>query len=129
MSMKRWLKYGSLLVVLLLAVALTGCDGPEIRIIGVANGFTYPGVVTPHVNVEGENVELTVTLNGEAYDGQTIVANGEYVLTAIAVDENDRTTTKTINFTIRQGATNVYVLDDFTNFGGWSVENAAAIDH
>ena len=113
---------------LVVAVMLVGCSQARLDIVitGVENGGVYASAVTPVVGVEAEGASVTTTLNGAAYDGSAISADGVYVLNVEASLEQ-QTASKSVTFSIKQGATNYTVLDGFTQLDGFSKENDAEL--
>lgn len=77
-----------ILSLIVLAVLFAGCSaGPVVKITGVEDGKVYGDAVTPGVAVDPEDAEVTLTLNGNPYDGSPITENGSYTLTAAATAE------------------------------------------
>ena len=73
---------------------------PVITISGVEDGKEYTDKVTPKV-VTSEQAVVTMTLNGKAYDGSAITAEGKYELTVNAVDAaGNKAKTVTVKFSI-----------------------------
>jgi len=116
-------------VLTMLVIVLAGCD-PQVavNITGVQDGGFYAQAVTPSVEVQPADAELSIVLNGQPYSGEPIAANGRYTLTATATS-NGKTQTRSVTFTIMQGVSNYILIDDFSSFEGYSRENDAAISH
>ncbi|HOB09227.1 MAG: hypothetical protein WAP20_02295 [Limnochordia bacterium] len=116
-------------VLTLMVLALAGCDSlPAVTISGVNDGAFYSEAVTPVVEVDPADAELTMTLNGEPYHGEPISENGHYTLTATATF-NGKTQSRSVSFSIMLGVANYTLIDDFSSFDGFSRENDAEISH
>jgi hypothetical protein len=116
-----------ILSLIVLAVLFAGCSaGPVVKITGVEDGKVYGDAVTPGVAVDPEDAEVTLTLNGNPYDGSPITENGSYTLTAAATAEGV-TQSQSVSFSIRKGVSNYVLFDDFEIFDGYSTENDASL--
>lgn len=86
---------------------------PVITIDGVSEGKVYNNKVAAKVTAnEGT---LTVTLDGKAYNGEDITAQGTHKLSISAVDAAGNTSTKSVSFTIQPAlGTDKQSSDDLT---------------
>ena len=73
---------------------------PEITVDGVIDGMKYDKEVKPVITVN-EDTELTMTLNGEAYNGEEIESEGEYILKVVAKDKAGNITELELEFSIK----------------------------
>lgn len=75
---------------------------PIITISGVQEGKIYEDTtVKPEISVN-EDSDITVTLNGTAYNGEVITEEGNYKLVVTAVDKAGNKTVKEISFSIKK---------------------------
>lgn len=74
---------------------------PVITITDVINGTKYDKEVKPNISVDDENANIVITLNDEAYNGESIKENGKYVLKVVATDIAGNSSEKTIEFEIK----------------------------
>lgn len=128
--MRRWRTVVSIAVLAFLAIALAGCDDTAVvvDITGVEDGAAYSEAVTPVIVVEPENAEVSITLNGQPYDGGPISENGDYTLTVTATLD-DKSRSQSVSFKIMLGVSNYYLIDNFAGLDGFSTENDAALSH
>lgn len=73
---------------------------PEITVEGVQDGFKYENEVKAVVKANEKTSELTVTLDGKAYDGSVINTDGKHELKVTAVDLAGNKSEKTVTFTV-----------------------------
>lgn len=73
---------------------------PEITVEGVQDGFKYENEVKPVVKTDEKTSELTVILDGKAYDGSAVNTDGKHVLKVTAVDLAGNKSEKTVTFTV-----------------------------
>ncbi len=120
----------SIAVLALLVITLAGCDDTAlvVKITEVQDGAVYPEPVTPVVVANPEDAGISMTLNGQPYDGGPISENGEYTLTATATF-NGRSVSRSVTFTIMLGVSNYTLIDDFSILDGFSTENDASLAH
>lgn len=71
---------------------------PIISITGVTNNGYYYNPVTPRVDIDDTEASVTITLNGNSYDGNVINSTGNYILKVIAVDKAGNKSEKIVNF-------------------------------
>jgi len=72
---------------------------PVVVVDGLVDNGVYNTVVTPVISYN-EDVTTSLLLNGEAYNGEGISADGEYSLVAVAMDKAGNITTTVLSFII-----------------------------
>lgn len=83
---------------------------PAINVTGITEGGYYNYNVTPLINVTDANLNSTVvTLNGTAYNGETVTEEGNYTLNVYADDLAGNNATRELNFTIDKTAPGLVV--------------------
>ncbi len=95
-------KFRVLHIAFLLALTLmfTGCLESSLEVTGVENNKVYSNPVTPIITA-GEEMTLTITLNGEEFvSGTEISEPGDYELVIVSESEKGETITETYSFTI-----------------------------
>ena len=73
---------------------------PEVTIDGVIDGMKYDKEVKPVITIS-EDTELTMTLNGEGYNGEEIKSEGDYILKVVAKDKAGNITEVEVEFSIK----------------------------
>lgn len=73
---------------------------PEITVDGVIDGMKYDTEVKPVITVS-EDIELTMTLNDEVYNGEEIKSEGDYILKVVAKDKAGNITELELEFSIK----------------------------
>lgn len=62
-------------------------EAPQVNITNIGEGQEFTKSVTPNVVCNDEEATITLLLNGNSYDGEEIIAEGEYILEAYATDK------------------------------------------
>jgi len=82
---------------------------PVITVTGVEDGKAYNTNVTPIISIDDITAVVTKTLNGAAYNGEEITAEGAYTLEVTAVDPAGNSSKAVINFTIDKTAPEITI--------------------
>lgn len=83
---------------------------PVVTIAGIQDGSYYNLPVTPEINVtDSDLLNYESTLNGEVYNGEAIVEDGNYELTVTAIDNSGNVEAVTYTFTIDTAAPSIVV--------------------
>ncbi len=82
---------------------------PSLSIEGVENNGLYNNTVNPKVIADDKDAVVTLTLNGNPYNGEPIGAEGNYTLKATAVDKVGNQSETSISFAIDKTAPTVNI--------------------
>ena len=87
------------------------CDttSPAISIDGVVDGKLYNTAVKPVITSDDASATISSKLNGKAYNGEEIKADGDYELVVNVADKAGNKSTKTVKFSIDQTAPKITV--------------------
>jgi hypothetical protein len=84
---------------------------PSVVILGVDNNGIYNTVIKPIVTSDDKDAVLTVTINGNSYNGEDISAEGSYTLKVTAIDKALNNSETVIKFVIDKTAPVITITD------------------